>query len=328
MLITQTPLRVSLAGGGTDLASYYRDRGGAVVSVAIDKFIYVILNQRFDDKIYISYSKKEIVDSLDEIQHELVREAMRMAGVERGVEIAIMADVPSEGSGLGSSSSLTVGLLNAFYHYRGIQVDTERLAREACEIEIDICGKPIGKQDQYIATYGGIHAFQWNPDDSVTVEALPIGRGRQDIGSRLMLFYTDITRRANPILERQTTNASANQGHLDRIKELALHVREKILAEEYDAIGDSLRENWALKCQLAEGISVPAIDEMVDAAMNGGALGCKICGAGGGGFLLTYCPREKKQALRQAMAPRRELPFFLERFGSKVVFNIEGYEWK
>ncbi len=328
VLITQTPLRVSLAGGGTDLSSYYRARGGAVVSAAVDKFVYVILNQRFDEKIYISYSKKEIVDSVDEIQHELVREAMRMAGVQRGVEIAIMADVPADGSGLGSSSSLTVGLLNAFHQYRGVQLGPEQLAREACEIEIDICGKPIGKQDQYIAAYGGLHFFRWNQDDSVSAEALPIGKARQGIGSRLMLFYTDITRRADPILERQTSNASANQGHLDRIKDLAINVRERILAEDYDSIGESLRENWTLKCQLAEGVSTPAIEEMVSAAITGGALGCKISGAGGGGFLLTYCQREDKQALRRAMAPRRELPFFLERYGSKVVFNMESYEWK
>ena len=222
MLITQTPLRISLAGGGTDLASYYEQRGGAVVSAAIDKFVYVILNQRFDDKIYISYSKKEIVDHVDDIQHELVRESMRKAGVEQGVEIAIMADIPSEGSGLGSSSSLTVGLLNTFYQYKGIQVTAEQLAQDACEIEIQICGKPIGKQDQYIAAYGGLRFFSWNRDGTVNVEDLPIGKGRRDLGSRLMLFYTDVTRKADVILEKQVGNAAANEVQLDQIKELSL----------------------------------------------------------------------------------------------------------
>jgi len=328
MLITQTPLRISLAGGGTDLAAYYTESPGAVVSTAIDKFVYVILNQRFDEKIYISYSKKEIVDSVDEIQHELVREAMRIAGVTKGVEIAIMADIPSEGSGLGSSSSLTVGLLNAFYAYRGVQVTAEQLADEACRIEIDICGKPIGKQDQYIAAYGGLRFFEFNADGSVTTEELPIGRERLELGSRLMLFYTNITRQANVILKDQTAKTASKKDFLDQIRALADRAREAIRAAEYDEIGAVLKENWKLKRELADGITTPAIEEMVSKAMAGGALGCKISGAGGGGFLLTCSARDKKGALRKAMGDYREMPFFLERTGSKIIFNVEGYEWK
>jgi len=328
MLITQTPLRISLAGGGTDLPAYYKLSPGAVVSSAIDKFLYVILNQRFDEKIYISYSRKEIVDSVDEIQHELVREAMRTAGVSKGVEIAIMADIPSEGSGLGSSSSLTVGLLNAFYAYRGIQVTAEQLAREACRIEIDVCGKPIGRQDQYIAAYGGLRFFQFNADDSVDVKELEIGRDRLELGSRLMLFYTNITRQANVILKEQSEKTGDRKKLLDGIQQLAFRVRDAIQAGEYDEIGYALKENWELKRELASGISNPAIEEMVEQAMKGGALGCKISGAGGGGFLLTCSARDKKTALRKAMQKHREMPFFLERTGSKVIFNVEGYEWK
>lgn len=328
MIITQTPLRISLAGGGTDLAAYYTLGDGAVVSAAIDKYVYVIVNQRFDDKIYISYSQKEIVDSVDEIRHELVREALRKAGVERGVEIAIMADVPSEGSGLGSSSSLTVGLLNAFHTYRGFQAPAEQLAREACEIEIDKCGKPIGKQDQYIAAYGGLRFFEWHRDGAVTTRELPIGRHRQELGSRLMLFYTNITRSANAILARQTDNTAGRKAYLDGIRDLAYRARDAILAGRLDEVGGVLRENWKLKKELADGITTPVIDAMAERAMAGGALGCKISGAGGGGFLLTYCPRERKQAVREALSGYRELPFFLERFGSKVIFNVESYEWK
>lgn len=329
MLITQTPLRVSLAGGGTDLAAYYNQAGGAVVGSAIDKYVYVILNRRFDEKIYISYSSKEIVDSVDEIQHALVRESMRMTGVERGVEIAIMADIPSEGSGLGSSSSLTVGLLNAFYTYRGVQAPAEQLAAEACKIEIEVCGKPIGKQDQYIAAYGGLRYYQFLPDGSVTNEELPLtGAKRQELGARLLLFYTNITRQADVILKEQTRRSDEKRAELDQLKAMANEVRDAVRRGDLDTIGLVLRRSWELKKGLAGGISRPEIDTMVDQAASGGALGCKICGAGGGGFLMTYCARNRKSDLRKAMAEYREMPFFLERFGSRVIFNVEGYEWK
>ncbi|MBN1557035.1 MAG: GHMP kinase [Lentisphaerae bacterium] len=317
---------MSFAGGGTDLAAYYRTAPGAVLSSAIDKFVYVILNKRFDDKIYLSYSKKEIVDSVDAIQHELVREAMRIAGVEKGVEIAIMADIPSAGSGLGSSSSLTVGLLNAFHAYRGTQVTAEQLAREACRIEIERCGKPIGKQDQYIAAYGGLRFFEFLPDETVRVETVPADRQR--FGAGLMLFYTNLTRRADPILEEQQANTGAKQRFLDGIRKLADRARTTVLNEEYTGIGNILAENWRMKKELAGGITNPDIDAMVDTALQGGAAGCKICGAGGGGFLLTGCPPDQCDALRRAMAAYREMPFFLERYGSKIIFNVESYEWK
>lgn len=327
MLITQTPLRISFAGGGTDLESYYRESGGAVLSSAIDKYVYVILNKRFDDKIYISYSKKEIVDSVDDIQHELVREAMRIAGVTKGVEIAIMADIPSSGSGLGSSSSLTVGLLNAFHTYRGLQAPAEQLAREACEIEIVRCGKPIGKQDQYIAAYGGLNFFEFGRDGSVQVTPIQLGPVKRHWGASMMLFFTDITRSADAILKEQNANTEEKREFLDSIKDLAFRAREAILAGRFDEIGELLRENWRLKKELASGITRPEVDRMVDIATHNGATGCKLCGAGGGGFLLTCCPRTDKNRLRKAMHGYREMPFFLERYGSKVNYNAEGYEW-
>jgi D-glycero-alpha-D-manno-heptose-7-phosphate kinase len=326
MLITQTPLRISFAGGGTDLAAYYRRTPGAVLSSAIDKFVYVILNQRFDDKIYLSYSRKEIVDSVDDIQHELVREAMRMAGVTKGIEIAIMADIPSAGSGLGSSSSLTVGLLNAFYTYRGMQVEAERLAREACTIEIDICGKPIGKQDQYIAAYGGLRFIAFHPDETVTVEDIPGDRQRFSAG--FMLFFTNITRKADAILQQQRANTDAKRDFLDGIRGLADEARAAALARDYGRIGAILSRNWTMKKELAGGITLPEIDVLAARALSGGADGCKICGAGGGGFLLTYCPPDRCDQLRRAMAGYREMPFFMERMGSKTIFNVESYEWK
>jgi len=328
MLITQTPLRISLAGGGTDLRAYYATGTGAVLSSAIDKYIYVILNQRFDDKIYISYSRKEIVDSVDEIRHELVREAMRATGVDKGIELAIMADIPSAGSGLGSSSSLTVGLLNALYAYRGVQVTAERLAREACAIEVDVCGRPCGKQDQYIAAFGGVCFMEFHADESVTVEPIPLGRRRLELGASLQLFYTNVTREASPILAEQGRNTAQKAAALDGIRDLAYRAREAVVAGEFDRIGEILRENWRLKRDLAGGISTPALERMVQLAVQGGATGCKVSGAGGGGFLLTYCARAGKTNLRRAMKEYREMPFFLERFGSKVIFNVESYEWK
>ncbi|HMP88806.1 MAG TPA: GHMP kinase [Kiritimatiellia bacterium] len=328
MLITQTPLRISFSGGGTDLSAYYRKRSGAVVSTAIDKFIYVILNQRFDDMIYLSYSKKEIVSNVDEIQHELIREAMRMTGVEKGIELAIMADIPSEGSGLGSSSSLTVGLLNALYTYRGILVTAEQLAHEACRIEIDICGKPIGKQDQYIAAYGGLRYFEFRPDDSVLVDDLPVGKLRPELSNRLMLFFTNTTRKSQNILKEQTERTGEKMNYLDDIRALADRTRQSLERGELDDIGAILKQNWDLKRELASGITNPEIELMVELAMSAGAGGCKICGAGGGGFLLVYAPHDKTEHIRKNLKNYREMPFFMERAGSRVIFNVEGYEWK
>ncbi len=328
MLITQTPLRISFSGGGTDLAAYYRRQPGAVVSTAIDKFIYVILNQRFDDMIYLSYSKKEIVERVDDIQHELIREAMRMTGVQRGIELAIMADIPSEGSGLGSSSSLTVGLLNALYSYRGVLVTAERLAQEACKIEIEICGKPIGKQDQYIAAYGGLRFFEFRSDESVLVEDLPIGKLRSALSDRLMLFFTNTTRKSQTILKEQTEKTREKMAALSTIRDLANEARERLERGEISAIGDILKKNWDLKRDLASGITSPDIEQMVELAMKGGATGCKICGAGGGGFLLVYAPHDRAESVRAQLKGYREMPFFMERAGSRVMFNVEGYEWK
>ncbi|HVK40039.1 MAG TPA: GHMP kinase [Candidatus Kapabacteria bacterium] len=330
MIITQTPLRISIAGGGTDLPDYYRARGGYVVSTAIDKYVFVIVKERYDDKIYVDYSKKEIVDSIDEIQHDLVREAARLSGMTHGFEIAMMADIPSEGSGLGSSSSLTVGLLNAFYQFRGEQVTPERLAREACEIEIDILGKPIGKQDQYIAAFGGLCAFSFNDDDTVDVErlSLPPSAGRR-LGSNLLLFFTNIVRQAGSVLAEQRERILVDTiGYHDEIKALAVEVRELLMEQNFDAVGEVLGRSWAIKKGLANGISNETIDSMYDAAMTGGALGGKISGAGGGGFLMVYCRRPEQDSLRAQLGGYREMPFMLDPHGSKVIFNQQRYSWK
>lgn len=330
MVISKTPLRISFAGGGTDLKAYYAHENGAVTSSAIDKSVYVIVKERFDDKIYINYSKKEIVDHVDEIQHDLVREAMKLAGIERGVEITTLADIPSEGSGLGSSSSVTVGLLNAFYHYRGIQVSAERLAQEACHIEIDLLEKPIGKQDQYIAAFGGIKYFKFKWDEEVDVQAVRLDCDYyREFNSNLILYYTGKTRDANKILSKQSRETKNKMLVLQRIKKHANLIRAALESHQLDMVGETLHETWLQKKQVVQEISNSDIDVMYQKAFEAGALGGKICGAGAGGFLLLYVPQENQPKVRAAMnGDYREFPFMLERHGSKIIFNYRSYAWK
>jgi D-glycero-alpha-D-manno-heptose-7-phosphate kinase len=323
MIITQTPLRISFAGGGTDLKDYYARSGGCVLSTAIDKYIYVIIKERFDDRIRIGYSRTEMVDAVDEIEHELVREAMRRVGIARGVEISTMADIPSEGSGLGSSSSVTVGLLHALYTYKGVLVTPDQLAREACEIEIEILGKPIGKQDQYIAAFGGLRRFTFHPDDNVSVETVPLSEEkRRRFGESLLLFYTGITRKADTILAEQKDNIPARAAALDQLKAQTAEIYEALMGDNMNRVGRILDAGWQHKRQLADRISNSEIDALYDRALDAGAMGGKIAGAGGGGFLLLYCPPDRQHTVRAALQGMKELPFALERDGTKVIFNV------
>jgi D-glycero-alpha-D-manno-heptose-7-phosphate kinase len=329
MIISQTPLRISFVGGGTDLKSFYRRMPGMVISTAIDKYLFVILNERFDEKIYVNYTKKEIVNNVEDINHDLVREALLITGVDSGIEITMLADIPSEGSGLGSSSSLTVGLLNALYHFKGELVTSERLAQDACRIEINILKKPIGKQDQYIAAYGGLKKIVFNTDDSVTVRSLPFDRDmRIRLGSNLLLHFTDITRSADTILREQKKNTSNKFSFLSDLSGLVPVLERELELSNYDALGYLLKKNWDLKKQLAKGITKPEIDKMVDLASSNGASGVKIAGAGGGGFLLSYVPRNSQDEFREAMEAYTELPFMLDPFGSRIIFNMRRYNSK
>lgn len=328
MIITQTPLRVSFAGGGTDLPDYYKQREGYVVNAAIDKAVHVIVTARYDEKIYVSYSRKEIVDHVDEIQHELVREAMRLMGVVNGVEVTMLSDIPSEGTGLGSSSSFTVGLLNAFHVYQGEPVGPAQLAEEACEIEIQRCGRPIGKQDQYIAAFGGSAAFRFRRDGSVEVERFRFSDNELSrLSANFFLFFSDQTRKAAMILSEQKRRTSENLQILDAIKVLAFEVRDILHNGDFDRLGTALDENWRLKKQLARQISNDVLDEMYRIAMQAGAQGAKVCGAGGGGFLMVYCPAPHEQFLR-AMGKYRWMPMRIEPDGSKVILNYRRPSWK
>jgi len=324
MIITQTPLRISFFGGGTDFRDYYmRKGGGAVLSTAIDKYIFAIIKERFDERIYINYSRKEIVDEVGEIEHELVREGMRKAGIEKGVEITTLADIPSEGSGLGSSSSVTVGLLNLFYLYQAKSLSAGKLAGDACHIEIDILKKPIGKQDQYAAAFGNLNIIRFNPDDSVNVEPLVVDeRIWHALEANLMLIYTGMSRSSDEILSEQKENIRERTRVLSRMRDMVYEGRECLLKGRLDDFGRLLGKGWELKKSLADGITNPQIEKIYEGALKAAALGGKVCGAGGRGFLLLYCPFEQQNKVRDALGGPRELSFHFERDGTKAIFNI------
>ena len=323
MIITQTPLRISFAGGGTDFADYYKIDGGCVLSSAIDKYIYVIIKERFDSKIRVGYSTTEMVDSIDEIEHELVRECLRMAGITQGVEISTMADIPSEGSGLGSSSSVTVGLLNAMFAYQGTPKPPEVLADLACEVEITILGKPIGKQDQYAAAMGNLRLIEFLPSGDVKAEILLIDdTKKRRLSESLMLFFTGITRKSDTILAKQKQNITDRLATLNDMRKQAYDLHSVLLDGRIDRMGDVMHQGWLCKKQLADKITSSDIDVMYEKAREAGAIGGKIAGAGGGGFMLLYCPPEHQRKVRNALSKLRELPFNLERDGTKVIFNV------
>lgn len=324
MIIVQTPLRISFFGGGTDFPSFYCAEGGCVLSTTIDKYIFVTVKKRFDDLLRVGYTRTEMVDRIDEVQHELIREAFRVTGITHGVEVTTMGDIPSAGTGLGSSSTVTVGALQALYTLQGEIVPAERLAREACEIELTRLGKPIGIQDQYIAAYGGFRFIEFNPDGSVSAQRIELDpQIMRRLNESLLLFYTGVTRNSDTILGEQKRNIRNRQQVLYHMKRLAFKVRDEVLAGNVDAIGEYLHESWELKKQLASQISNHKIDDMYIAARSAGAVGGKITGAGGGGFLLLYCPLDKQDCVRAALHNYQELLFQLEPDGSKVIFNYK-----
>jgi D-glycero-alpha-D-manno-heptose-7-phosphate kinase len=328
MIITQTPLRIGLLGGGTDLPGYYRQHGGRVLNCAIDKYIYVIVKQRFDAEIYVNYSKKEIVSRVEDLEHELVREAMLMTGVTGGVEITTLADIPSAGSGLGSSSTVTVGLLNALFTYQGRQVSALELAERACEIEIERCGKPIGKQDQYIAALGGIRDLRFGPGEEVVADEIRLdATGRRALQRQIMLFYTGITRSANTILAEQNDKVTVTKPQLDQLRDLAGFAAAQLREGNVDAVGPALRESWEAKRKLASGVSNEQIDTAISLALEAGASGVKVSGAGGGGFMLVLSAMEHQAAVRTALSHMQELPVRLDHLGTRVVLNVARDIW-
>lgn len=329
MVVVQTPVRISFVGGGTDFREYWSKCGGGVVNAAIDKYVFAIVKRRFDDLICLNYTKREIVTEVDQIQHDLIREAMRITGVDKSVEITTLADIPSEGSGLGSSSSITVALLHALFSYRGELVDAERLAKEACKIEIDILGSPIGIQDQYIAAYGGLRHFDFRPDGTVGAEKLKITEvAKRQFNSNLHLFYLNKTRKANAILAKHKAKIKVNEKVLDSMREMILPFKKALENQDFDASGKLLHHGWLKKRSLTEDVSTSDIDHYYQAALEEGALGGKVAGAGGGGFLLIYCPIHCRNRLLNKMNSfgLNELPFRLENYGSKVIFSQNDHQ--
>ena len=323
MIISRTPFRISFAGGGSDLYVYYRKGCGSVVSTAIDKYIYITVNKKFDDLIRVSYSKTEMVDAVDKVEHNIIRECLKLTGIERGVEVVYMGDMPlgTAGIGLGSSSSLTVGVLNALYAFKGQHVSAESLARQACEIEIDILGHPIGKQDQYAAAYGGINFFQFNKDETVYSDPIISLNGTKvKLSKRLMLFYTGITRLSSEILAEQKEQTEHNIAYLDQMVSLSRKLRDCLIKNDLTDFGKILHQGWLLKTRLASNITNSAINSYYEKAIEAGASGGKLLGAGGGGFLLFYCMEEKQNDVRKALSDLKEMPFNFEPQGSKIIY--------
>lgn len=324
MIISRTPLRMSFVGGGSDLPSFYRKFGGAVLSTAIDKYVYVHVNKKFDEGIRVAYSKNEEVDSVDKIEHRLVRAALKTMAFDGGLEIATIADVPSHGTGLGSSSSFSVGLINALSAYRGRYVSAEALGRDSCRLEIDICGEPIGKQDQYAAAYGGLNLIEFLPDDGVVVTPVILSREMRDLlFRRIIVFYTGITRSASGILRTQSNEVASDeekQRTLQKMVQLTYSLREALQQGQLDSFGEALHENWLLKKSLTASVSSDVIDRWYALARECGAVGGKILGAGAGGFLMFYAPEHAHAAIAKTLAPLRQVHFGFEAQGSRIIF--------
>lgn len=323
MILTRTPFRVSFAGGGSDLPEFYRRSTGAVLSCTIDKAMYIAVHPYFHDKIRIKYSKTEDVASAAEVEHPLVRECLNLVGIERGMEIASFADVPA-GTGMGSSSAFTVGLLHALYTRAGKRADARDLAAAACEIELERVGAPIGKQDQYAAAYGGLNFIEFHSDGTVEVERVKCSdQTRDELSARLMFFYIGQERPAASILSEQSRNmADAAKFHsVEQMVELARALRSALERNNLDSFGDILNEGWKLKRGLATGITNEIVERNYRLALEAGASGGKLLGAGAGGFLMLYCREEKQKEVREALGGLRELRVTLTGSGSAVVHN-------
>jgi D-glycero-alpha-D-manno-heptose-7-phosphate kinase len=328
MIVSRAPVRFSLGGGGTDLPSYSREHGGFVVAAAVDKFVFVCVARRFQDTIRLAYSESEIVDSVDQLKHRIFREALRKSGIERGIELHSLADVPAN-TGLGSSSSFTVALVNGLHAYKREFVPVEQLAREACELEIDVLKEPIGKQDQYIAAYGGVSAMTFHPDGSVDVERLSLrDEVIDELESNLVIYYSGIERAAATVLNEQAKTIAANTDdavqRMHRIKALGHETKRILVSGKTDTYGEMLHEHWTNKRALASNMADSTIDEHYDAARKAGAIGGKLMGAGGGGFFMFYVRAADRRRVHDALAARglRPMRFRFDFDGARIVANF------
>ncbi len=328
MIVTRTPFRVPLGGGGTDLPSYYSQHGGFIVSAAINRYVYIMLNLRFEDSIRVSYSQTEIADCADHVEHPIVREALKLLGLNCNLEIVSIADVPAK-TGLGSSCSFTVGLLNALHALKREHLPLEELAEEACHIEIERLREPIGKQDQYIAAFGGITCLEIDREGGVRPYALNLpGDVVQELENNVMVFYTGIKRSASEVLSGQARAAQEGDPRvveaLHVIKEIGREVKLALEAGDLDRFGSLMDEHWQVKKRLSDKVSNGEIDAWYETARSNGALGGKVMGAGGGGFFMFYCPNGRKGRLREVLTAEglRELRVGVDFEGSKVLINF------
>ena len=322
MIISKTPLRVSFVGGGTDLPDFYEEHGGAVVSTAIDKWIHVVVAPRFEGDLRISYSRTETVPTASEVEHELVREALRLTGLPRGLDVLTLADVPSQGTGLGSSSAVTVGLLNALYAYQGIFRSPTALAEEACHVEIDVLGKPIGRQDQYASALGGFNFIEFMPRGG-GVRVQPIvcpPQTLERLHRSLMLFYTGRQRAASDVLgeQREAIVEGSITETLIGMRDLAHELREVLGRGDVEGVGSLLHRNWELKRSLVAGVSDAQVDRWYGRARDAGASGGKLLGAGAGGFLLIMAAPERQNEVRAALSDMREVSLHFAARGTEI----------
>lgn len=329
MIVTRTPFRMSFVGGGSDLPSYYREKGGAVLSTSIQKYMYVKVNKKFDDEVRLSYSITENVSDIQKIKHPIVRNALDIMNINGGIEITSISDISSKGSGLGSSSSYTVALLHALFTYQGKSVSKEELGRLSSYIEIELCGEKIGKQDQYAAAFGGLNIIEFNQDDSVSVS--PIKCKPQTIAKMeesIIVFYTGRTRSASALLSNQSDNMkqASKKELMSEMVSLVYDMKEILENNQIELLGELLHKNWMLKCQMAKGITDSEIDEWYNKGLKAGAKGGKLLGAGNGGFMMFLAPKENHVDIIKAMSGLQRVPFIFDKSGSKVVFSDDSSE--
>tara|TARA_Y100000748_G_C15499856_1_gene489596 strand:+ start:3144 stop:4106 length:963 start_codon:yes stop_codon:yes gene_type:complete len=289
MIISRTPLRISLVGGGTDMKYFYSKIPGKVISLSINKYIYIIVKKRFDKKIVVNYTKREIVDNIDDIKHSLVRECLRLLKIKSSIEITSIADIPSQGSGLGSSSTFTVGLLNALFSYKGEKVSQEYLAELACKIEIDICGAPIGKQDQYGSSIGGIKVITFNSDDSVDISKIADTNNLyENIENQLIIVSSGLTRSASEVLKKQENNFEDNLERLKEIVSIVDDFNNYLIGQNFEKIYDNLNIYWEIKSQLVENKKKAKLEKIYNHFIPEYCHSGKICGAGAGGYFMFF----------------------------------------
>ena len=326
MIISKTPLRASLFGGGTDFKAYFEKSTmgyGSVLSAALNMHVYITVNKKFDDKIRVVYSGNELVDNVDEVKHNIIREALKLTGITQGIEVIYMADIPlsTAGIGLASSSALAVGVLNALHAYKGEFVTPEVLAKEACHIEIDLLGQRIGIQDQYAVANGGFNRYRFLNNGNVSVTPFIIDeKYKKMLYNNLMMFFTGNTRDSKKILSEQSDNIENKRKQLDELVLTVDKVYEEINNKNIKIVGTELDKTWTIKKSLSSGISNENIDNMYNLAKKSGALGGKVLGAGGGGFMLFYVDDQNKEKVRDALKDYREVPFEVDNEGSRIIF--------